>query len=65
MTIPNTELEAPGVLCRTQHHGDYQITYHPGQARFTLWHHDAGGPVKVATSTDIQKLYAKVPWITK
>ena len=65
MAIPSSELEAPGVLCRTHHHGDYSITYHAGQSRFTLWQHGTGGPVKVATSTDIQKLYAKVPWITK
>lgn len=65
MAIPASELAAPGVLCRTQHHGDYQITYHAGQSRFTLWKNEAGGLAKIATSADIEKLYAKIPWINK
>ena len=62
--IPAAELEAPGVLCRTQHHGDYQITYNPGKSKFTLWKHGADGAEKVTTGADITKLYAQIPWTT-
>lgn len=62
--IPAAELEAPGVLCRTQRRGDYQITYNPGKSKFTLWKCGADGAEKVATGADIDKLYSQIPWTT-
>ena len=64
MKIPSSELEAPGVLCKTASGAEYQITYHPTKNRFTLWRLTPDGADKLSTSGDIEKLYAAIPWKT-
>ena len=62
MRIPASELNSPGVLCRTLKSGDYQITYNIGKNKFTLWKLNGNDADKVAINSDIDKLYKTIPW---
>lgn len=61
MNVPQSELNSPGVLCKTPL-GNYQITYHAGKNRFTLWHLTETDAEKITTASEINKLYGKIPW---
>lgn len=62
MKIPQSELNAPGVLCRTVGGTNYQVTYNIAKDKFTLWKLGADGADKLLTAASIDKCYAAIPW---
>ena len=62
MKIPASELNAPGVLCRTERKEEYQITYNHTKDKFTLWKLTENNAEKLSCVSDIEKLYRQIPW---
>ena len=61
--IPDADLQVPGCLCTTKSGQQYIKTSDgPERKKHTLWKVTPDGYEKVATSTDMNALDAKIPW---
>jgi len=61
MKIPQSELNSPGVLCKAKR-GDYQVTRNDAKDKFTLWKIVDDGVEKILSDSNINKVYAAIPW---
>lgn len=62
-SIPTSEMEAPGVYCRTKNGAEYQITSNSDRSRFTLWHRTQAGWIRLEKGKSPHDLYEKIPWL--
>ena len=60
--IPESELKAPGCLCKTESGQNYYITSNEPRTKHTLWKATPDGVEKVMTSSSMESINEKIPW---